>query len=145
MIAEAEAEGNKKKLLAEAEGKRASLMAEADKIQAIEMAPALAVEKMIASGLTPEYVVNYKTVDQLADIANAQSRIYEHINLGQVTVYGNENTAGNFMANTAKNLSPALDILNQLPIANVLSKVFTKSKEIESKPENKTDEFEKVD
>ena len=39
---------------------RASLMA--DKVQAIEMAPALAVQKMIESGLTPEMVVQYKTV-----------------------------------------------------------------------------------
>lgn len=59
---EAEAEGTRKKLLAEAEGKRASLMA--DKVQAIEMAPALAVQKMIESGLTPEMVVQYKTVDR---------------------------------------------------------------------------------
>lgn len=57
-----EAEGTRKKLLAE--GKRASLMAEADKVQAIEMAPALAVQKMIESGLTPEMVVQYKTVDR---------------------------------------------------------------------------------
>lgn len=57
---EAEAEGTRKKLLAE--GKRASLMA--DKVQAIEMAPALAVQKMIESGLTPEMVVQYKTVDR---------------------------------------------------------------------------------
>lgn len=57
-----EAEGTRKKLLAEAEGKRASLMA--DKVQAIEMAPALAVQKMIESGLTPEMVVQYKTVDR---------------------------------------------------------------------------------
>lgn len=55
-----EAEGTRKKLLAE--GKRASLMA--DKVQAIEMAPALAVQKMIESGLTPEMVVQYKTVDR---------------------------------------------------------------------------------
>lgn len=55
-----EAEGTRKKLLAG--GKRASLMA--DKVQAIEMAPALAVQKMIESGLTPETVVQYKTVDR---------------------------------------------------------------------------------
>lgn len=36
----------------------------ADKVQAIEMAPALAVQKMIESGLTPEMVVQYKTVDR---------------------------------------------------------------------------------
>lgn len=68
-------------------------MAEADKVQAIEMAPALAVEKMIESGLTPQMVVQYKTVDQLAGIAQASAQMFEHIHLGQVTVYG----AGNFM------------------------------------------------
>ena len=73
---EAEAEGTRKKLLAEAEGKRASLMAEADKVQAIEMAPALAVEKMIESGLTPQMVVQYKTVDQLAGIAQASAQMF---------------------------------------------------------------------
>lgn len=67
------------------------------KVQAIEMAPALAIQKMIETGMTPEMVVQYKTVDQLKGIAE----VYEHIHLGEVTVYGNENTAGNFMASMA--------------------------------------------
>ena len=123
---EAEAEGTRKKLLAEAEGKRASLMAEADKVQAIEMAPALAVEKMIESGLTPQMVVQYKTVDQLAGIAQASAQMFEHIHLGQVTVYGNENTAGNFMAKTAENLNPALDLLRSIPFADTVKEMFGK-------------------
>ena len=65
-----EAEGTRKKLLAE--GKRASLMA--DKVQA------LAVQKMIESGLTPEMVVQYKT-----GIAEASAQMFEHVHLGQVT------------------------------------------------------------
>ena len=77
------------------------------------MAPALAVEKMIESGLTPQMVVQYKTVDQLAGI-QASAQMFEHIHLGQVTVYGNENTAGNFMAKTAENLNPALDLLRSI-------------------------------
>lgn len=125
---EAEAEGTRKKLLAEAEGKRASLMAEADKVQAIEMAPALAVEKMIESGLTPQMVVQYKTVDQLAGIAQASAQMFEHIHLGQVTVYGNENTAGNFMAKTAENLNPALDLLRSIPFADTVKEMFGKQK-----------------
>ena len=128
---EAEAEGTRKKLLAEAEGKRASLMAEADKVQAIEMAPALAVEKMIESGLTPQMVVQYKTVDQLAGIAQASAQMFEHIHLGQVTVYGNENTAGNFMAKTAENLSPALDLLRSIPFADTVKDMFGK-KQVEA-------------
>lgn len=123
---EAEAEGTRKKLLAE--GKRASLMAEADKVQAIEMAPALAVEKMIESGLTPQMVVQYKTVDQLAGIAQASAQMFEHIHLGQVTVYGNENTAGNFMAKTAENLNPALDLLRSIPFADTVKEMFGKQK-----------------
>lgn len=134
---EAEAEGTRKKLLAEAEGKRASLMAEADKVQAIEMAPALAVEKMIESGLTPQMVVQYKTVDQLAGIAQASAQMFEHIHLGQVTVYGNENTAGNFMAKTAENLNPALDLLRSIPFADTVKEMFGK-KQVEAT------EFEEV-
>lgn len=139
---EAEAEGTRKKLLAEAEGKRASLMAEADKVQAIEMAPALAVEKMIESGLTPEMVVQYKTVDQLTGIAEASAQMFEHVHLGQVTVYGNENTAGNFMAKTAENLNPAFDLLRSIPFADTLKSVLGK-KELEEKKAEAT-EFEEV-
>lgn len=139
---EAEAEGTRKKLLAEAEGKRASLMAEADKFQAIEMAPALAVQKMIESGLTPEMVVQYKTVDQLTGIAEASAQMFEHVHLGQVTVYGNENTAGNFMAKTAENLNPAFDLLRSIPFADTLKSVLGK-KELEEK-KAETTEFEEV-
>lgn len=143
---EAEAEGTRKKLLAEAEGKRASLMAEADKVQAIELAPALAVEKMIANGMTPEMIVQYKTVDQLSGIADASAKMFEHIHLGQVTVYGNENTAGNFMAKTAENLNPALELLRSVPFADTVKSMFT-GKQIESKPEqaeNEENHFEEV-
>lgn len=139
---EAEAEGTRKKLLAEAEGKRASLMAEADKVQAIEMAPALAVQKMIESGLTPEMVVQYKTVDQLTGIAEASAQMFEHVHLGQVTVYGNENTAGNFMAKTAENLNPAFDLLRSIPFADTLKSVLGKKGLEEKKVE--TTEFEEV-
>ena len=145
ILKEAEAkanEGTRKKLLAEAEGKRASLMAEADKVQAIEMAPALAVQKMIESGLTPEMVVQYKTVDQLTGIAEASAQMFEHVHLGQVTVYGNENTAGNFMAKTAENLNPAFDLLRSIPFADTLKSVLGK-KELEEK-KAETTEFEEV-
>ena len=129
-VMEAEAEGNKKKLLAEAEGKRASLMAVADKVQAIEIAPALAIEKMISSGLTPELIVQYKTGDQLKGIAEAQAKAYENIDLGQVTVYGNENTAGNFVSSMAENLNPAFEILKSVPFKKTLNSLMGKSDEV---------------
>ena len=144
-VMEAEAEGTKKKLLAEAEGKRASLMAEADKITAIELAPAKAVEKMIECGMTPQMIVQYKTVDQLKGIAEASAQMFEHVHLGEVTVYGNENTAGNFMAKTAENLNPALDLLRSIPLKETFKDMFGK-KAIEAKPEDeeKTEKFEEV-
>lgn len=135
-----EAEGTKRKLLAEAEGKRASLMAEADKITAVEMAPAKAVEKMIECGMTPQMIVQYKTVDQLKGIAEASAEMYEHIHLGQVTVYGNENTAGSFMAKTAENLNPAFELLKSIPFKKTFKEMF-----VEDKKDNPTeDNFEAV-
>lgn len=144
-VMEAEAEGTKKKLLAEAEGKRASLMAEADKITAVELAPAKAVEKMIECGMTPQMIVQYKTVDQLKGIAEASAQMFEHVHLGEVTVYGSENTAGNFMAKTAENLNPALDLLRSIPLKETFKDMFGK-KSIETKPESeeKTETFEEV-
>lgn len=139
-IKEAEAEGTKRKLLAEAEGKRASLMAEADKITAVEMAPAKAVEKMIECGMTPQTIVQYKTVDQLKGIAEASAEMYEHIHLGQVTVYGNENTAGSFMAKTAENLNPAFELLKSIPFKKTFKEMF-----VEDKKDNPTEgNFEAV-
>lgn len=103
---------------------------------------ALAVQKMIESGLTPEMVVQYKTVDQLTGIAEASAQMFEHVHLGQVTVYGNENTAGNFMAKTAENLNPAFDLLRSIPFADTLKSVLGK-KELEEK-KAETTEFEEV-
>lgn len=102
----------------------------------------VAVQKMIESGLTPEMVVQYKTVDQLTGIAEASAQMFEHVHLGQVTVYGNENTAGNFMAKTAENLNPAFDLLRSIPFADTLKSVLGK-KELEEK-KAETTEFEEV-
>lgn len=142
-IMEAEAEGTRKKLLAEAEGKRASLMAEADKVTAIELAPAKAVEKMIECGMTPQMIVQYKTVDQLKGIAEASAEMFEHVHLGEVTVYGNENTAGNFMAKTAENLNPALDLLRSIPLKDTFKEMFG-NKAVEAKKDENAETFEEV-
>lgn len=132
MQLEAEAEGTKKKLLAEAEGKKASLMAEAEQKQAMEMAPALAVEHMIKSGMHPEAIVQYAMTDRWKEVAEANAKVFEHIQLGNVTVYGDSNTAGQFMANIAKNLAPSLEIARNLPIADSLKQIITGKKPEES-------------
>ncbi len=104
------------------------------------MAPALAVEKMIASGLTPEMIVQYKTVDQLKGIAESSAKMFEHVHLGQVTVYGSENTAGNFMAKTVENLNPAFDLLRSIPFADTIKGIIGKGKDEKSN----IDDFEEM-
>lgn len=78
----------------------------------------------------------------LTGIAEASAQMFEHVHLGQVTVYGNENTAGNFMAKTAENLNPAFDLLRSIPFADTLKSVLGK-KELEEK-KAETTEFEEV-
>lgn len=48
------------------------------------------------------------------------------------TVYGDSNTAGQFMANMAKNLAPSLEIARNLPIADSLKQIITGKKPEES-------------
>lgn len=97
-------------------------------------------EKMIECGMTPQTIVQYKTVDQLKGIAEASAEMYEHIHLGQVTVYGNENTAGSFMAKTAENLNPAFELLKSIPFKKTFKEMF-----VEDKKDNPTeDNFEAV-
>lgn len=57
-------------------------------------------------------------------IAEASAEMYEHIHLGQVTVYGNENTAGSFMAKTAENLNPAFELLKSIPFKKTFKEMF---------------------
>ena len=96
------------------------------------MAPALAVEHMIKSGMHPEAIVQYAMTDRWKEVAEANAKVFEHIQLGNVTVYGDSNTAGQFMANMAKNLAPSLEIARNLPIADSLKQIITGKKPEES-------------
>ena len=108
----AEAEGKKKVLEAEAEGKRLSLLAEAEAEQQKALAPAMAFEKMIQAAGSPELAVQWKMVDQYKGIAEAQAHALEHINMGNVTVYGNTSTGADFAKSFVEKFAPALDIIN---------------------------------
>ena len=109
----AEAEGEKQILLAQAEGKRASLMAEAEQQQQIALAPALAFKQMVeTAGGNPDVVVQYMMTDKWQEIVGAQVKALEHINLGNVTVYGDANTGAQFMQNMIKNFAPMVDMVN---------------------------------
>lgn len=110
----AEAEGDKAKRMAEADGQRALLDAEADALTKRELAPALAVERMVkAFNNNPDLLVQFKMVDQWKGIAEAQEKVLEHIQLGNVTVYGDSNTGAEFAKSFMKHFTPALDMVNE--------------------------------
>lgn len=138
----AEAEGTKKVLLAEAEGKKALLLAEAEQAQQIALAPAMAVERMIESGMTPDMIVQYMSIDKIPAVAEAQKEAYEHIHLDNVVVYGDTNTAADFMGKVAKNLN----IFDRSGIQTKVQELLgTASKSI-SKPQTADDlDFEDPD
>ena len=74
-------------------------------------------------------VVYGKTGSHKEKVAEANAKVFEHIQLGNVTVYGDSNTAGQFMA---KNLAPSLEIARNLPIADSLKQIITGKKPEES-------------
>lgn len=79
-----------------------------------------------------EAIVQYAMTDRWKEVAEANAKVFEHIQLGNVTVYGDSNTAGQFMANMAKNLAPSLEIARNLPIADSLKQIITGKKPEES-------------
>lgn len=113
-LAKAEAKAIQMKLEAEAEGKKKSLMAEADGFKAM-------VE---AAESNPQIAIQYKMVNQWKEIAGEQVKAFEHINLGNITVFdGGQNSTGNFLNNVVKTVAPALGVIDQLPIADTLKKL----------------------
>ncbi|WP_435371626.1 flotillin domain-containing protein, partial [Parabacteroides goldsteinii] len=81
------------KLEAEAEGKKKSLLAEADGFKAM-------VE---AAESNPAIAIQYKMVDQWKEIAGEQVKAFEHMQLGDITVFdGGQGTTGNFLNQLVK-------------------------------------------
>ena len=112
--ARAEAEAIKLKLEAEAEGKKKSLMAEAEGFQAM----------VKAAESNPAIAIQYKMVDQWKEIAGEQVKAFEHINLGNVTVFdGGNGSTGNFLNNMIKTVAPALGVIDQVPLAETFKKI----------------------
>lgn len=125
----AEAEGERNILMAQAEGKKASLLAEATAEQQKALAPAMAFERMIQAAGSPEMAVQWKMVDQYKGIAEAQARVLEHVNLGNVTVWGDKNTGADFAKSFVQNFAPVLTTIN--------SEIKDQFKGLFSKGENK--------
>lgn len=143
----AQAEGEKNILMAQAEGKKASLLAEAEAEQQKALAPAMAFERMIQAAGSPEMAVQWKMVDQYKGIAEAQAHALEHIQLGNVTVWGDKNTGAEFAKSFVQNFAPVLTTING-EIKDQFKGLFgigeKQVAQIEKKDET-TEEFEKVD
>jgi len=123
------------------------LFAEAEALTKREMAPALALQKMVESfGGNPDLLVQYKMVDQYKGIAEAQAHVLEHIQLGNVTVYGDSNTGAQVAKSFVENFSPALDIINK-GFGKQFGQLFDKEKKEKQLPtseEKKDETFEEV-
>lgn len=141
----AEAEGTKNILMAEAEGKKASLLAEAEAEQQKALAPAMAFERMIQAAGSPEMAVQWKMVDQYKGIAEAQSHVLEHLNFGNVTVWGDKNTGADFARSFVSNFAPVLNTINS-EIKDQFKGLFSGDKKLEAIPVSEDNkEFEKVE
>lgn len=113
--AEAEAQAIRMKLEAEADGKKKSLLAEADGFKAM-------VE---AAESNPAIAIQYKMVDQWKEIAGEQVKAFEHINLGNITVFdGGNGATGNFLNQLIKTVAPSLGVLDKLPIGETVKNII---------------------
>lgn len=114
-----EAEARAKALLAQAEAEataiRMKLEAEADGFRAM-------VE---AAESNPAIAIQYKMVDQWKEIAGEQVKAFEHINLGNITVFdGGNGATGNFLNQLVKTVAPSLGVLDKLPIGETVKNII---------------------
>ena len=126
--AEAEARAIQMKLEAEAEGKKKSLLAEADGFKAM-------VE---AAESNPAIAIQYKMVDQWKEIAGEQVKAFEHMQLGDITVFdGGQGTTGNFLNQLVKTVAPSLAVLDKLPIGETVKGIIRPEEKDEKKDTTK--------
>ena len=134
--AQAEAKAIQMKLEAEAEGKKKSLLAEAEGFEAM----------VKAAERNPEIAIQYKMVDQWKEIASEQVKAFEHIQLGNITVFdGGNGTTSNFLQNVVSKVAPALGILDKLPIHDTYQNIVNPSSKENAQNEPEKEEFKPVD
>ena len=132
--AEAEAKAIQLKLEAEAEGKKKSLLAEAEGFEAM----------VRAAESNPAIAIQYKMVDQWKEIAGEQVKAFEHINLGNITVFdGGNGGTSNFLNTLVKTVAPSLGVLDKLPIGETVKGIISPESKTEEKPAGKTEEKKK--
>lgn len=120
--AQAEAQAIRMKLEAEAEGKKKSLMAEAEGFEAM----------VKAAESNPAIAIQYKMVDQWKEIAGEQVKAFEHINLGNITVFdGGNGGTSNFLNTLVKTVAPSLGVLDKLPIGETVKSIIGSSEKVD--------------
>ena len=128
--AEAEAKAIQLKLEAEAEGKKKSLLAEAEGFEAM----------VRAAESNPAIAIQYKMVDQWKEIAGEQVKAFEHMNLGNITVFdGGNGGTSNFLNTLVKTVAPSLGVLDKLPIGETVKGIINPESKTEEKPATKAD------
>ena len=133
--AEAEARAIQMKLEAEAEGKKKSLLAEAEGFEAM----------VRAAESNPAIAIQYKMVDQWKEIAGEQVKAFEHMNLGNITVFdGGNGGTSNFLSSLVKTVAPSLGVLDKLPIGETVKGIIHPEGK-EDKQEAQKDEPKKDD
>ena len=133
-----EAEARAKATLAQAE-------AEAKAIQLKLEAEAEGFEAMVrAAESNPAIAIQYKMVDQWKEIAGEQVKAFEHINLGNITVFdGGNGGTSNFLNTLVKTVAPSLGVLDKLPIGETVKGIINPENKTEEKPATKAEEKKK--
>ena len=132
--AEAEARAIQLKLEAEAEGKKKSLLAEAEGFEAM----------VRAAESNPAIAIQYKMVDQWKEIAGEQVKAFEHMNLGNITVFdGGNGSTSNFLNTLVKTVAPSFGVLDKLPIGETVKGIIHPENKTEEKTEEKKEEKKK--
>lgn len=94
-----------------------------------------------AAESNPAIAIQYKMVDQWKEIAGEQVKAFEHINLGNITVFdGGNGGTSNFLNTLVKTVAPSLGVLDKLPIGETVKGIINPESKTEEKPAGKTEE-----
>ena len=94
-----------------------------------------------AAESNPAIAIQYKMVDQWKEIAGEQVKAFEHMNLGNITVFdGGNGGTSNFLNTLVKTVAPSLGVLDKLPIGETVKGIINPESKTEEKPATKADE-----
>mgnify|MGYP000818308909 CR=1 FL=1 len=104
------------------------------------MAEAEGFEAMVrAAESNPAIAIQYKMVDQWKEIAGEQVKAFEHMNLGNITVFdGGNGGTSNFLNTLVKTVAPSLGVLDKLPIGETVKGIINPDSKEEKKEEAET-------